>query len=62
MRGDTLKLLVVVGMIATTLFAGAGTAHAGLGTFHDDDGNVHEPMIEAIAKEGITAGQRSVLP
>ncbi|MDJ0792449.1 MAG: S-layer homology domain-containing protein [Acidimicrobiia bacterium] len=56
MRGITLRILVVVGMIATTLAVSNGSANAGIGTFTDDDGDIHEPSIEAIAKEGITKG------
>jgi hypothetical protein len=46
---------------ATAIFALAGVtmALAALppgGSFNDDDGNIHEPSIEAIAAEGITRG------
>ena len=46
-------------MVATIVVSTAVVAIAALppgGTFVDDDGNAHEPMIEAIAAEGITEG------
>lgn len=46
-------------IILTGVMLVAGVASAALppgGTFTDDNGNVHEPAIEAIAAEGITFG------
>jgi hypothetical protein len=54
-NGVPLVLAAVVGLVVLT----AGTAIATLppgGTFIDDNGNVHEPNIEAIAAAGITQG------
>lgn len=50
----------MVGATALTLLIGLSLAAAGAltpgGSFTDDDGNIHEPSIEAIAAEGITRG------
>ena len=46
-RGAIGSVLLVVALVGSALAAG---------TFTDDDGNIHEPAIEAIAAEGITKG------
>jgi hypothetical protein len=52
-----MKRLIAFGVIVSLLLVGAPSLAAPLsGTFLDDDGNVHEPNIEAIAMEGITRG------
>ena len=52
-----MKRLVALGLVLTLLLVGAPSLAAPLsGTFTDDDGNVHEPNIQAIAQEGITLG------
>ncbi|MFP5331830.1 MAG: hypothetical protein ACLGHX_05690 [Acidimicrobiia bacterium] len=52
-----MKRLVIVGLVLSLLLVGAPTLAAPLsGTFTDDDGNVHEPNIQAIAAAGITLG------
>lgn len=52
-----MKRLVVLGLILSLLLVGTPSLAAPLsGTFSDDDGNVHEPNIQAIAAEGITLG------
>lgn len=52
-----MKRLVALGVVLSLLLVGAPTLAAPLsGTFADDDGNVHEPNIQAIAAEGITVG------
>jgi beta-lactamase superfamily II metal-dependent hydrolase len=42
-------LALVIGTVAVPV-------HAAAGSFVDDDGNIHEPNIEAIAADGITKG------
>jgi hypothetical protein len=51
------RVLVAV-LIAAGLFtlAWVGSVAASSGRFDDDDGNVHEPNIDAIAEAGITRG------
>ena len=52
-----MKRLAVVGLVLSLLLVGTPSQAAPLsGTFTDDDGNVHEPNIQAIAVEGITLG------
>ena len=52
-----MKRLAVVGLVVSLLLVGSPSQAAPLsGTFVDDDGNVHEPNIQAIAVEGITLG------
>ena len=52
-----MKRLAVVGLVLSLLLVGTPSLAAPLsGTFTDDDGNVHEPNIQAIAVEGITLG------
>lgn len=52
-----MKRLVAAGAILSLLLVGVPSLAAPLsGTFVDDDGNVHEPNIQAIAAEGITLG------
>ncbi|MEX2425015.1 MAG: hypothetical protein WD990_13650 [Acidimicrobiia bacterium] len=52
-----MKRLVVLGLVVSLLAVGTPSQAAPLsGTFTDDDGNVHEPNIQAIAVEGITLG------
>ena len=53
-------------LVVSSLGAGVAAALPPGGTFVDDNGNVHEPNIEAIAAAGITRGlqstnQRSIL-
>lgn len=48
--GVIVVLGLLIGVLALTASASPG------GSFTDDDGNVHEPYIEAIAAEGITKG------
>ena len=52
-----MKRLVALGLVLSLLLVGAPSLAAPLsGTFSDDDGNMHEPNIQAIAQEGITLG------
>lgn len=52
-----MKRLVVVGLVLSLLLVGAPSLAAPLsGTFTDDDGNLHEPNIQAIAAIGVTLG------
>lgn len=52
-----MKRIVAVCAILSLLLVGAPSLAATLsGTFTDDDGNIHEPNIQAIAAEGITFG------
>lgn len=53
-----MKRLALLGLIATVLLVGTPTTFAAplSGIFSDDDGNVHEPNIQAIATAGITLG------
>ena len=52
-----MKRLVVLGVVLSMILVGTPSSAAPLsGTFSDDDGNVHEPNIQAIAAEGITLG------
>jgi hypothetical protein len=50
-----LALIVVMLVLLSVSAAATATLPPG-GSFVDDDGNVHEPAIEAIAAEGITKG------
>ena len=55
------RLAILIGMLLAFSVA-AGGALASLpngGTFIDDDGNVHEPNIEAIASAGVTKQPRA---
>lgn len=51
-------MLAISGLLASlvALASGASAALQPGGTFRDDNGSIHEPAIEAIAAEGITAG------
>jgi hypothetical protein len=60
-RGRPLAVLTVALFVAATAAAGAAALPPG-GTFRDDDGNPHEPNIEAIVAAGITAGCNSSPP
>jgi len=52
-----MKRLVVLGLVMSLVLVGAPSLAAPFsGMFNDDDGNVHEPNIQAIAQEGITLG------
>lgn len=54
-----MKRLMLTGVITVLFTLAAGSAIAALpdgGTFVDDDGNQHEPSIEAIAAVGVTKG------
>ena len=52
-----MKRLFMVGLVLSVLLVGTPSLAAPLsGTFTDDDGNPHEPNIQAIAAEGITLG------
>ncbi|MEX1044082.1 MAG: S-layer homology domain-containing protein, partial [Acidimicrobiia bacterium] len=52
-----MKRLAVLSLILSLLLVGTPSLAAPLsGTFSDDDGNVHEPNIQAIAAEAITLG------
>jgi hypothetical protein len=52
-----MRRLVALGVVLSLVLVGAPSLAAPLsGTFVDDDGSVHEPNIEAIAREGITLG------
>jgi hypothetical protein len=52
-----MKRLAVVGLVLSLLLVGTPSQAAPLsGTFTDDDGNTHEPNIQAIAAQGITLG------
>lgn len=52
-----MKRLLALGVVLSLLAVGTPTLAAPLsGTFADDDGNVHEPNIQAIAAQGITVG------
>jgi hypothetical protein len=51
------RALILIILAGVMLVAGAAfAARPPGGTFTDDNGNVHEPNIEAIAAEGITFG------
>ena len=57
MWARVIRLLSVT--VAVVLLVASGVLANGLppgGTFADDDGNIHEPNIEAIAAVGITRG------
>lgn len=52
-----MKRVAVVGLVLSLLLVGTPSQAAPLsGAFTDDDGNPHEPNIQAIAVEGITLG------
>lgn len=55
----TIRRLMAFSVIGILAFA--GIANAQTGRFADDDGNPHEPNIEAIAAAGITTGCTDVL-
>ena len=47
---------VLAGVLAAVAVAALVAGAAALGGFDDDDGNVHEPAIDALADRGILEG------